>query len=33
MGEAAEGARASFDSEGGWAGLLQMFAAEAAKAS
>jgi len=33
MGDAAEGARASFDSEGGWAGLLQMFAAEAAKAS
>lgn len=33
MGAAGEGARASFDSEGGWGGLLQMFAAEAAKAS
>ena len=33
MGEGAEGARASFDSEGGWTGLLAMFAAEAAKAS
>jgi uncharacterized protein YndB with AHSA1/START domain len=33
MGDAAESARASFDSEGGWGGLLQMFAAEAAKAS
>ena len=33
MGAAGEGARASFDSEGGWTGLLRMFAAEAAKAS
>jgi uncharacterized protein YndB with AHSA1/START domain len=33
MGAEGEGARASFDSEGGWGGLLQMFAAEAAKAS
>jgi uncharacterized protein YndB with AHSA1/START domain len=33
MGAAGEGARASFDSEGGWTGLLQMFAAEAAKAA
>jgi uncharacterized protein YndB with AHSA1/START domain len=33
MGEGAEGARASFDGEGGWTGLLQMFAAEAAKRS
>ena len=33
MGAEGEGARASFDSEGGWTGLLQMFAAEAAKAS
>ena len=33
MGAAGEGARASFDSDGGWGGLLQMFAAEAAKAS
>jgi uncharacterized protein YndB with AHSA1/START domain len=33
MGPAGEGARASFDSEGGWTGLLRMFAAEAAKAS
>jgi uncharacterized protein YndB with AHSA1/START domain len=33
MGEQAEGARASFDSEGGWTGLLRMFAAEAAKGS
>lgn len=33
MGAAGEGARAAFDSEGGWSGLLQMFAAEAAKAS
>ena len=33
MGDAAASARASFDSEGGWTGLLQMFAAEAAKAS
>jgi uncharacterized protein YndB with AHSA1/START domain len=33
MGAEGEGARASFDSEGGWSGLLQMFAAEAAKAS
>ena len=31
MGEGAEAVRASFDSEGGWTGLLQMFAAEAAK--
>ncbi len=33
MGAEGEGARATFDSEGGWTGLLQMFAAEAAKAS
>ena len=33
MGAEGEGARASFDSDGGWGGLLQMFAAEAAKAS
>jgi uncharacterized protein YndB with AHSA1/START domain len=33
MGAEGEGARASFDSEGGWGGLLLMFAAEAAKAS
>jgi uncharacterized protein YndB with AHSA1/START domain len=33
MGAAGEGARATFDGEGGWTGLLQMFAAEAAKAS
>jgi uncharacterized protein YndB with AHSA1/START domain len=33
MGAEGEGARASFDSDGGWSGLLQMFAAEAAKAS
>src|SRR5271154_5593482 len=33
MGAEGEGARASFDSEGGWTGLLRMFAAEAAKAS
>jgi uncharacterized protein YndB with AHSA1/START domain len=33
MGAEGEGARASFDSEGGWTGLLQMFAAEAAKTS
>lgn len=33
MGAEGEGARASFDSEGGWTGLLQMFATEAAKAS
>jgi len=33
MGAQGEGARAQFDSEGGWTGLLQMFAAEAAKAS
>ena len=33
MGAEGEGARASFDSEGGWTGLLQMFAAEAARAS
>jgi uncharacterized protein YndB with AHSA1/START domain len=33
MGEGGEGARATFDSEGGWGGLLAMFAAEAAKAS
>ncbi|HEX3919074.1 MAG TPA: SRPBCC family protein [Caulobacteraceae bacterium] len=26
MGEGAEGARAQFDSDGGWGGLLQMFA-------
>ena len=33
MGDGAETARASFDSDGGWGGLLRMFAAEAAKAS
>jgi len=33
MGAEGEGARAAFDSEGGWTGLLQMFAAEAARAS
>jgi uncharacterized protein YndB with AHSA1/START domain len=33
MGEGAEDVRASFDSEGGWTGLLQMFAAEAARQS
>jgi uncharacterized protein YndB with AHSA1/START domain len=33
MGAQGEGARAAFDSEGGWSGLLQLFAAEAAKAS
>ncbi|HLY78616.1 MAG TPA: SRPBCC family protein [Caulobacteraceae bacterium] len=33
MGAEGEGARAMFDSEGGWGTLLQMFAAEAAKAS
>jgi len=33
MGAEGEGARASFDSDGGWGGLLQMFAAEAAKVS
>ena len=33
MGAEGEGARANFDSEGGWGGLLQMFAAEAAKTS
>ena len=33
MGAEGEGARAAFDSEGGWTGLLQMFAAEAAKAT
>jgi uncharacterized protein YndB with AHSA1/START domain len=33
MGPGGEGARASFDSEGGWNGLLQMFADEAAKAA
>lgn len=33
MGAAGEGARASFDSEGGWGGLLQMFATEVAKLS
>ena len=33
MGAEGEGARASFDSEGGWTGLLKMFAAEAAKTS
>jgi uncharacterized protein YndB with AHSA1/START domain len=33
MGPEGEGARASFDSEGGWNGLLQMFADEAAKAA
>ncbi len=33
MGAEGEGARATFDSEGGWTGLLQMFAAEAARAS
>ena len=33
MGEGAEGARTQFDSQGGWGALLQMFAAEAAKAS
>ena len=32
MGEGAEAVRASFESEGGWTGLLKMFAAEAAKA-
>jgi len=26
MGEGAEGARASFDSEGGWSGLLKLYA-------
>ena len=33
MGPEGEGARASFDSEGGWNGLLQMFAGEVAKAA
>jgi uncharacterized protein YndB with AHSA1/START domain len=33
MGEGAEAVRASFESEGGWTGLLKMFAAEAAKPS
>jgi uncharacterized protein YndB with AHSA1/START domain len=33
MGDGAETARASFDSDGGWGGLLRMFAVEAAKAS
>jgi uncharacterized protein YndB with AHSA1/START domain len=33
MGAEGEGARAAFDSEGGWGGLLAMFAAEAAKPS
>ena len=31
MGAAGEGARAMFDSEGGWGGLLAMFAAQASK--
>jgi uncharacterized protein YndB with AHSA1/START domain len=31
MGEGAEAVRASFESEGGWTGLLKMFATEAAK--
>jgi uncharacterized protein YndB with AHSA1/START domain len=31
MGAAGEGARASFDSDGGWGGLLAMFGAEAVK--
>jgi uncharacterized protein YndB with AHSA1/START domain len=33
MGEGAEEVRASFDSEGGWTGLLEMFAAEVARQS
>jgi uncharacterized protein YndB with AHSA1/START domain len=33
MGEGAEAVRASFESEGGWTGLLKMFADEAAKQS
>jgi uncharacterized protein YndB with AHSA1/START domain len=33
MGAEAEGVRAMFESDGGWSGLLQMFAAEAAKSS
>jgi uncharacterized protein YndB with AHSA1/START domain len=33
MGAEGEGARAAFDSEGGWSGLLQLFAAEAAKSA
>ena len=33
MGEGAETVRASFESEGGWTGLLKMFADEAAKQS
>lgn len=32
MGPASEGARASFDSDGGWSGLLAMFAAQATAA-
>ena len=32
MGAAGEGARAQFDSDGGWSGLLAMFAARAAEA-
>src|SRR5580700_6661088 len=31
MGAAGEGARAQFDSDGGWSGLLAMFAARAAE--
>jgi uncharacterized protein YndB with AHSA1/START domain len=33
MGEGAEGARANFDSDGGWQGLLKLFAALAEQPS